>query len=112
MSNMNLYYRQLLAQTSDDYRSKYLGETLTLQRQLESEKSLKNGYGRLHDELLEKVRLLSDQNHTLEENLRMVTRELANYKTALADAQERMNAMKANIGNYSVELNVRLFEFR
>jgi len=108
MSKMNLLYRGLLERSQADSQSRLLGESLRLNSALQHEHLKAEGYGKLHQDLVGRMRNLADQNVSLENQLKMRTLEVGNLKSALGDADCRMNAMKANLGNYSNELLVLL----
>ena len=79
---------------------------------LNEEKSKAEGYSALHQDLLEKVKYLTEHNHHLQAEVvesKQISHLLllnGNLKTERDDALHRIEIMKANLGNYSNELIV------
>lgn len=79
---------------------------------MNQERARAEGYGKLHEDLLTKIRLLADKNHALETELQRSRHDNQHLQGLLSDAERRTHTMKHNIENYSQELSVLYFEFR
>lgn len=106
MSRMNTMYRGLLEQKSADMCSKLYAQRLAADTKVKEESLRAEGYSKLHEDLLAKVHIVTDKNHTLELELQRVRLDNANLKNQLSEAERRLGCFKSNLNNYSQEINV------
>jgi chromosome segregation ATPase len=105
VSDLNKYYRGVLEEASVAQQSQHEMEVCRLEREKQTGERLAGGYKSLHDDLLIKIRLLSEQNEHLERDLRHSQQEIMHLRTHLKDAEGQLQAVRGNLSSYSSEIN-------
>jgi chromosome segregation ATPase len=95
----------VLEETTVGQQSRHDAEVLRLEREKKEGERLAGGYKNLHDDLLIKIRLLSEQNGHLERDLRHSQQEVLHLRTHLKDAEAQLQAIRGNLSSYSTEIN-------
>lgn len=96
----------LLEQKSADMCSKLYSNKLAADCRIKEESLRAEGYGKLHEDVVEKLRILADKNHSLEIELQRARNDNCTLRNQLDEAERRINCLKNNLGNYSEEVNV------
>lgn len=105
LSDINKYYRGVLEHTQTNLMSAYHSKTHSLETDLTTEHRLASGYKNLHDDLLIKLRLLSDQNSHLERDLKHSQQQIMHLRTHLQQAESELSGLRSSLSNNSSELN-------
>lgn len=103
---MNLFYRGLIQKSNDEIKSKAFQDCLELSQKADHQKLRADGYSKLHQDLIDKVRYLSDSLHNAESSLKLTKLENGTLRTALEEAERRIEALKAANSGFSMEVNV------
>ena len=89
--------------------SKLHSQRLGAEHTIKEEQLRSEGYCKLHEDLVQKLRILADKNHSLEIDLQRTKHDNASLRGQLDDAERRLDCMKSNLGNYSQEVNVHSY---
>lgn len=86
---------------------------MVMQARVNEEKGRAEGYSKLHHDLLDKVRHLTDHNHHLEQEVADILTQVkllllknGDLKLQLDESLHRCEILKSNLGNYTSELSV------
>lgn len=87
--------------------SKLYSNKLAADCRIKEESLRAEGYGKLHEDVVEKLRIVADKNHSLEIELQRTRLDNVTLRSQLEDAERRICCLKSNVGNYSQEVNVK-----
>lgn len=86
--------------------SKFYAQRINAEGRVKEEMLRAEGYGKLHEDVIGKLRIVTEKNHSLEIELQKTRHDNLTLRNQLEEMERRMKCLQSNLGNYSQEVNV------